>query len=258
MARPHPIRNFGRALSLLTVIPIRQGVWEESAPQVSAWFPMVGVVFGAVGYAIVKGAAFLDIQMKAPYVLAALVVIAWALLSRLLHWDGLADVADGYWGAHDKARRLEIMSDSHTGAFGVTAIVLIAILEVISLGLILRHPHEFVIFLVPIVSRFSATAAAWFGTPAREGGLGRAVMGPPGPLSAIVALVPVAAVLAALWRGYQPGGPMVGAVALFVALAVPAVLAKRFGGVTGDVMGASVLITEVAFLVTFALAMALE
>jgi adenosylcobinamide-GDP ribazoletransferase len=258
MARVRPIHHFGRALSLMTAIPIRQGIWEGPAPQVSAWFPMVGVVFGAVGYAIVKGAALLGIQTRAPYVVAALVVIVWALLSRLLHWDGLADVADGYWGALDKERRLEIMSDSQTGAFGVTAIVLVALLEVLSMGLILGHPHEFVILLVPILPRFSATAAAWFGTPARPGGLGKAVMGLPGPLSVVVALLPVAVAVAALWRGYPPGGLIVGVVVLLVALSVPAVLARRFGGVTGDVMGASVLITEVAFLVAFALAMALE
>lgn len=243
-------------MSLLTAIPLRQGAWEGPAPQVSAWFPAVGALYGVVGYAIVKGAALLHAQTRAAYLVAALVVIAWALLSRMLHWDGLADVADGYWGAHDKQRRLEIMSDSHTGAFGATAVSLVAIVEVVSVGLVIGRPHEFAIFLVPILSRFSATTAAWFGTPAREGGLGRLVMGRPGPLSALVALVPVGLAVAALWRGYSLGGQVAGVVGLFVAVGVPAVLAKRFGGVTGDVMGASVLITEVTIFATLALVMA--
>lgn len=257
MARPRPIHHFGRAVSLLTAIPLRQGAWDGPAPQVSAWFPTVGAIYGVVGYAIVKGSALLHAQTRAPYLIGSFVVIAWALLSRLLHWDGLADVADGYWGAHDKQRRLEIMSDSHTGAFGATAISLVAIMEVVSIGLVIGCPHEFVVFVVPIISRFSATAAAWFGTAARDGGLGRLVMGRPGPLSAMVALAPVALAITALWRGYDLSGQVAGVLGLFAAFAVPAVIARRFGGVTGDVMGASVLITEVTVFAMLAFVMAM-
>jgi len=126
------------------------------------------------------------------------------------------------------------------------------------MGLIFGAPHEFVVFLVPILSRFSATAAAWFGTPAREGGLGRSVMGRPGPGSVLVALVPVGLAVYALWRGYEFSGQVAAVFGLLFAVSVPAVLAKRFGGVTGDVMGASVLITEAAVFAAFAIAMALE
>ena len=75
-----------------------------------------------------------------------------------------------------------------------------------------RSPHELPLLLVPALARFSATAGCWFGTPAREGGLGRSVMARPTVLGAVPALVVLAVVLAALvgrlrcWRERLFGG----------------------------------------------------
>ena len=253
MPRPHPLRDAGLAFSLISVLPTG-GEWPQGErTQVAAWFPAVGVVFGLVGYGIVKLGHAVQAEVGAPLVLGALVVVVWALLGRLMHWDGLADVADGYWGSGDAAQRLEIMGDSHTGAFGATAVALVALVEVLALGAIIGHPHELPALLVPVISRFSATAAAWLGTPARPGGLGRSVMGHPSTLGMLIGTVPLAGAFIGLWIGFNLAGLALGAFALCVAFAIPHVLAQRFGGVTGDVMGASVLLTEAIFFAAFAL-----
>jgi len=186
-------------------------------------------------------------------VIAALIVLLWAALTRLLHYDGLADVADGYWGSHDASRRLEIMSDSHTGAFGAAAVSLVSILMVASVGSILGAPHELPLLIVPVFSRFAATAAAWLGRPARPGGLGRSVMGRPTALAVLLAAVALGLATFAAWLGFHGVGLLLSAIGLILALSVPHVLALRFGGVTGDVMGASVLITEALLFTAFAL-----
>lgn len=253
VARHHYIRDAGLSISLLTAIPTPARWPEEGGTQVAGWFPAVGALFGLVGYAIVKGAELLPVANEVPYVVATLVVIAWALMSRLLHYDGLADVADGYWGSHDRARRLEIMSDSHTGAFGASAVSLTAILLVASIGFILSAPHQGVVFIVPIFSRFAATAAAWLGKPARPGGLGRSVMGRPSVVSAVIALLTLAAGASLAWLVYDAAGLVSCGIGLLLALGIPHVLSLRFGGVTGDVMGASVLITEALMFAVVAL-----
>jgi adenosylcobinamide-GDP ribazoletransferase len=253
VADQHPIRDAGLAVSLLSVVPTPAKWPQDGRTQVAGWFPLVGLMFGILGYAIVKAAGYLGATAKAPYVVAALVVIAWGLTSRLLHWDGLADVADGFWGSHDENTRLEIMADSHTGAFGATAVSFVALLEVASIGAIVSHPHELPLLFVPVLSRFSATAAAWLGTPARPGGLGRSVMGHPSSLAFVLGVAPLAGALAASWLGLHLPGLVIGVVGVIVALAVPHVLAQRFGGVTGDVMGASVLITEAILFATIAM-----
>jgi len=253
MAAFKPIRDAGLAVSLLTAIRTPARWPEEGATQVAGWFPAVGVLVGACGYGIVKVVQLLPLTAAATGVLSVLVVIAWALLTRLLHWDGLADVADGYWGSHDEARRLEIMSDSHTGAFGATAVALVAILEVLAIWAILVAPHQLPLLVVPVLARFSATAAAWFGKPARPGGLGRSVMGVPSWFSGAVAALVLAVALLGMVVGFGLTGAVLGVLGLAMALAIPHVLSLRFGGVTGDVMGASVLLTEALLFAAFAL-----
>jgi adenosylcobinamide-GDP ribazoletransferase len=252
VSKAHPIRDAQLALSLLTAVPTPARWPEDGRTQVAGWFPAVGGALGAVGYALVKLAEHFGALRRAPFVVAVLVVVVWALLSRLLHWDGLADVADGYWGSHDVTRRLEILSDSHIGAFGATAVALVAVLEVVAIGSVLGT-HESPVLLVPVFARFSATAAAWLGKPAREGGLGRSVMGRPSAGALAVSGTVLALAVATAWTGFGIAGVVLAALGLALAFGVPHVLALRFGGVTGDVMGASVLITEVLLFAAFAL-----
>jgi adenosylcobinamide-GDP ribazoletransferase len=253
MPDQHPIRDAGLATSLLSAIPTTSQWPADGRTQVAGWFPAVGVLYGLAGYAIVKLGQYAHLTVKAPYVVAALVVIVWALGSRLLHWDGLADVADGFWGSHDQARRLEIMADSRTGAFGATAVTFAALLEVAAIGAIIAAPHELPLLLVPVISRFSATAGAWLGLPARPGGLGRSVIARPTTLAFLIALVPLAGAMVGMWIGFRTAGLLLGAFGILLALATPHIISERFGGVTGDVMGASVLITEAVLFAAFAL-----
>ena len=55
---------------------------------------------------------------------AFLVVTAWLLLTRALHFDGFLDIFDGLFGGFTPERRLEIMKDSRVGAFGAIAIAM--------------------------------------------------------------------------------------------------------------------------------------
>ena len=253
MAKPQPVRDALLAVSLLTIVPTGARWPADGDTQVAAWFPLVGLAIGAIGYALAHAASVFDAQVRAPYVVAAVIVIVWALLTRGLHWDGLADVADGYWGSEDQTRRLEIMADSATGAFGTAAVALAAILEVAALGAIVSTPHELPLLIIPVVGRCSATAAAWLGTPARPGGLGASVMRRPGAGAVVIALIPLAFALGCMWWAFGVFGLAFVAGGLVLALATPHLLAKRFGGVTGDVMGASVLVTEILLFATFAL-----
>ena len=191
-------------------------------------------------------------------VLAATTVAAWALLTRLLHWDGLADVADAYWGGATKERRLEIMADSSTGAFGASAIALVALTQVAAISILLANIGMGVaIVAVPVFGRLAASFGSWLGKPARPGGLGAQVMGRPRLSGLLIAALALTTVAVPMVRQHDLNGAIWLLVAFFTAAAVPHLLAKRFGGVTGDVLGASVLLTETltlalaAMMVTF-------
>ena len=252
MTREHPMRDAGLAVALLTIVPVRTRWPDGGVTQAAGWFPVVGGLVGCAAYGVVKLAETTTVLARAPWVVATIAVGMLALVTRFLHWDGLADVADGYWGSHEPARRLEIMSDSHTGAFGATAIALVVALEVLGLGSFVVA-HQSPVLVIPLIARLAATAAAWLGKPAKPGGLGRSVMGPPSFAGLVPCLLALAAAFGALWLGFGSTGIALGAFGVVVALGVPHVLALRFGGVTGDVMGASVLLTEALLLAAFAL-----
>jgi adenosylcobinamide-GDP ribazoletransferase len=170
----------------------------------------------------------------------------------LLHWDGLADVADGLWGAHTPLERIAIMGDSRIGAFGTSVIFFVGLLQVSAVLVLISEKMLVGVLLAPVIGRFAAVAGSWFGSPAKPTGLGAAVTGPPRVPSAAFALAVLAGVVA-MSLSTSRAVAMVALAALLLSLSIPHLLASRFGGVTGDVLGASVMLTETAALVLFAL-----
>jgi adenosylcobinamide-GDP ribazoletransferase len=192
-------------------------------------------------------------------VVAVLVVSALALLSRGLHLDGLADTADGLGSGKPATGALEVMRRGDIGPFGVVTLVLVLALQVAAVAHALTTAGGVVAIVVAVVvSRLALPLACLRGTPsARLDGLGAVVAGTVSPAQLLVsAWLAVAAVggcgvLVLLVEGQMvsaPASSLVGTVAaagvallagwLFVRRCV-----HRFGGVTGDVLGAAVEVT---------------
>jgi adenosylcobinamide-GDP ribazoletransferase len=125
------LRHFLLALQFFTRIPVtgRLAQWVGYSPDMlrasSAHFAGVGWIVGGVA-ALVYGlmAHALQASAYAPLVAAVFSTIATVLITGGFHEDGLADIADGLGGSYDRARALEIMKDSRVGAFGAMALVL--------------------------------------------------------------------------------------------------------------------------------------
>lgn len=249
MSTPRPLRDFGLALTQLTFVPLGIGWPDDERPDVASWYPWVGVILG-VAFVVTTWVAGLS-GVSGVSALAGILVLA--AVTRLLHWDGLADVGDAWFAPRD--RRLVIMRDTHTGAFGVFAVAFVLLGYYVLLEAVLSSAATplWGLLGVPVFGRLAATFAAWFGTPVRSEGLGAAVSGRPaagGVITAFFAVSTAGAVL--VFMGGQPlWVPVLG---IAFALIVPHLVSLRFGGVTGDIMGASVIITELSVLLVLALA----
>ena len=137
------IREYLLAVQFFTRIPItgRLADWVGYSPEMlrasAAHFPGIGVVVGGAAAAVF---ALLQILLPdtpyTPLVAAAFSTIATVLLTGGFHEDGLADVADGLGGSYDRERALEIMKDSRVGAFGAMALVLALLCKVALLALL--------------------------------------------------------------------------------------------------------------------------
>jgi adenosylcobinamide-GDP ribazoletransferase len=137
------LRHYLLAVQFFTRIPVtgRLAGWVGYSPDMlrasAAHFPGIGWLVGLVAagvYALLL--ALLPATAFAPLVAAALSTVASVLLTGAFHEDGLADVADGLGGGSDPQRVLEIMKDSRIGAFGALALVLALLCKLALLGLL--------------------------------------------------------------------------------------------------------------------------
>lgn len=243
---PHPIRDHLlhlakdtlAAFGLLTRIPVPftaprpNGVW--------AW-PLVGMVTGAVALTL-GGLAQAGGVLAG--VSAVLVIATQAVLTGALHEDGLADCADGFWGGHDKARRLEIMKDSRIGSYGAMALMLALMARWSALAALIGA-GAWGLALAPMILSRAAMGVVMAGLPnARAGGLS-AQHGRPSGAAALAGV----GIALALCLGFAGWAALALALAVGVVTAGVALVARgKIGGQTGDVLGATQALTEIAAL----------
>ncbi|WP_341365534.1 adenosylcobinamide-GDP ribazoletransferase [Yoonia sp. BS5-3] len=229
------------ALGLLTRLPVALNTERATARGAAAvWtYPLVGALMGV----ILASAAALMNAIGLPHgIIAALVLALSVILTGAMHEDGLADSADGLWGGWEPARRLEIMKDSHIGVYGVCAIALTLLLRWMALTLIVSlGAYWTALIVVGALSRTGMVGLMAILPHARSSGLSHAVGRP--PERAVWLALAIAAVIALLC-GFLWLIP----VALIAALSCAAIARMKIGGQTGDILGATQQITEIAML----------
>ncbi|AOS65154.1 adenosylcobinamide-GDP ribazoletransferase [Actinoalloteichus hymeniacidonis] len=223
------------ALSWLTVLPVpTRTVDARAAGQAIALAPLVGGLLGALGIGVLAGATLLGID---PTVAGLLTVGALTLSTRAMHLDGLADTADGLGCYGDRQRALAVMRDGGAGPFAVVALILVLGIQAACYAALATAGSW---WIVPVALATGRAAFGWCcrrGVPAaRPDGLGAMVAGSqaPGLVVGWWAVLALAATAACGWFG------LAGAVAaLGMTVLLSAHTTRRFGGVTGDVLGAA-------------------
>lgn len=185
------------------------------------------------------------------------VIAALALGTRALHWDGLADTADGLSASFEPARSLEVMRLGNIGPAGVLSVLLVASVQASALSSLSHAEYGWlVVAIVVIASRATLTLACVRGLPAaRRDGLGVVYIGSVSPMMA--ALIVVVSDALGVLAGAVLGSPMAGFLAWLMMCGVCAFVilrcVRRLGGITGDVLGAAVELATAALLVTLSL-----
>lgn len=242
------------AVGTLTVIPVRPPdvVDRTVAGRAMALAPLAVLPLAVVA----AGSGWLAARTGWPSLLAGLVVVAALVLgTRALHLDGLADTVDGLGSGRDRERSLEIMRRGDVGPMGVIALLLVLGGQAVAASVLVVDVDGAALLVVLIAaSRTSLSVGCRVGVPAaRAGGLGSAVAGSVSALVLIGSWVVTGAVVVILaasagvtwWIGLL--AVVLGA---GVAFGVVRLAVRRLGGITGDVLGATVELTLLAMLLT--------
>lgn len=230
------------AMQFLTKLPVpgAHALPLDALAESARFFPIVGAIVGL-------GAIAIDVLVS-PYagrhVSVVLILLYLMIVTGGLHDDGLADTADGFGGGWTKEQVLTIMRDSHIGSFGTLAIAFSLLARFVFLTTLPAGAFSGVILAAHVLSRWTALPLARWLPPARdEAGQGARIAR---KMSATTLVVGTGCmtILVCAARGLA-GVPLI-AVAAGVAALTGAYYRRRIGGITGDCLGATCQVTELA------------
>jgi len=240
--------------TLLTAVPIPGGRPANGAPDrrtaaaAMYWAPVIGLLIGAAAAGLLLACRA---GRSGPSLAAVLAIALLAALTRGLHLDGLADLADGLGSRQPARRALEIMKQSDIGPFGVVTLVLTVLIQVSALARAEQIGRGAVaVVTAAVTARLAMMLACRYRVPsARPDGLGALVAGTVHPLVGGVLVIAALASAGAFGWIY----PAAMAIALLISLGVTSLATRRLGGITGDVLGAVAEVAAAACLIVTAL-----
>lgn len=227
------------ALQFFTRLPVHSNVdFSEKNLRTAFFFlPLIGFLFG--GSIVLILYAYHE-----PAITALLAVLAYVLLGGSLHLDGLSDCADGLAANAEKEKTLAIMSDPHTGTFGVIAIVLDLLVRFVMYQFLSGMP--LFLLLSPVFARVFVLYAIQYGKPAKQSGLGflffTSISKRCFPVYFLLSVSGIA--LLCFFKRISLPFLALPVINLIVVITIVQYAKKKLGGTTGDVNGAIVEVLD--------------
>ncbi len=235
------------AIRFLTLLPLswHAGDDKEHFSSCLYYFPVVGLMIGSLSYILARLLChFLPIQVASTGILFFL-----AFISGCLHLDGVADSADGLLSSRPREKALAIMKDSRTGAMGVIAIVFILLGKYAALSSMNSEMFCKAAFFIPLAGRCVIVCTMAMQQYARkEGGIGTLFYSKKSKKPAMFSVFVLLTMLVIFAPKALPllSFALVISIALFISWCN-----AKLGGATGDTLGASCEIAELATALSF-------
>ena len=237
------LKQIGSVFSFLTIIPTSNSDLNSIAKNMFL-FPIVGIVIGLIIGSLGYG---LSLYLE-PLVVSLVVVASLAVITGIHHTDGLADFADGLMTKGTKEKKRKAMKDLSVGSAGIFSIVMYAIGMIIALSFSSGMELFKIILLSEIMAKFSMVLMAGLGNSASIGSNSPFIDSMKDKkrllIAGIITIIPLIVI-------GEMNGLIVFASGIIVTMFLVGLSTKSFGGITGDVMGASNELTRLSSLLIF-------
>lgn len=233
-------------LQLFTTLPIRKEISydEEKFHKTAVLMPLLGLILGLMEMCI----ALLLLPVFRFETVLILLFLLNTLLTGGIHLDGLADTCDGVFSGREREKVLEIMKDSRVGTFGILGIILYLLLKGALLLEVETVPALHLILVLPSIGRSMLVFGAYGSAYARKSGFGKIYIGKISHIE--MAMVFILSIFST-WRilGEVGAASFIGV--LLLTIPVKGWLEKLLGGITGDILGAILEVTQLVFLLIY-------
>ena len=238
------LKEISSVFSFLTIIPTKNANIETIANHMYI-FPVVGIAIGLIVGGFGFGLSFLELD---PLIIGLLVVTALAVITGIHHTDGLADFGDGLMTQGTKEKKLKAMKDLSTGSAGIVSVVLYIVGMIVALSLTNGVALFQAILLSEIIAKFSMVLMAAMGKSASIGSnspfMTLAKNKKKLALALGITIIPIVVLGGTV-------GLIVFAVSIVITIFLLVLATRSFGGITGDVLGATNELTRLSSIMLF-------
>jgi adenosylcobinamide-GDP ribazoletransferase len=240
------IKGWIMSMSMFTAIPMPR-VWDEQAKNlIVPALPVVGLVIGLASYGM---ASLIRASSLALMLQSVLVLLIPLLLTGFIHIDGLMDTADAVFSRAEQAKKLAILKDPHVGSFAVITLGVVLLLQFTAIHTLLANPGDLIILLFsPVIAR-ALTSLFVLNIPAvLTDGYAKSFREQTHRThSLFIVIVLLVALAISCWLG----GLRLTAILLgqmMVAMVAMLLLYRDFRGISGDLSGFVLTVSETAAL----------
>lgn len=232
--------------SFFTTIPMPMIVWEQKYFRyVPFLLPVVGLVIGSFAFALLY---LLQLSELSHLMISIFIVVYFIFITGGLHLDAVMDTCDAHYSRRDRERKLEIMKDSRVGAFAVVGLFCLLTLKIgVIHELLSNHNLGWYLLLVPILSRTMQAMMLYLAPYAQEEGIAALYKPVIKKYDLIVHIIYLISIfLVAHFLGLKVLNLFL--VSIFIFLYYRRFAIKQFGGITGDIIGAFLELSELVLL----------
>ena len=246
------MKRFIAILQFMTRIPINIDVgFDEDFHKSITYFPLVGFILGILLFLV----GIVSIKIFDPFVTSIIITLASVLLTGGLHIDGLGDTFDAIYSYRDKEKMLEIMKDSRLGTNSLLAIMFVILLKIGFIYSIINQGFMWMVIFMPIIGRLGMVRLTYKTVSPRAKGMGNMFIGKSTVGMFITAIIYTIVMVALISKLYF-NSPTILLLKILISIIVVLIfnqifkqhIYKKIDGVTGDILGCSVELGEVIYL----------